>query len=118
MPDAFFKNWIESNYLETIHNTIKHISNKDYQIVLEVNPALLKKKDNKIFKSIKKTFQEEPQDSIKLNPRFTFDNFVVGASNRMAQAASLALANAPGKSYNPFFIYGGVGVGKHVNRKD
>ena len=111
-PDAFFKNWIESNYLETIHNTIKHISNKDYQIVLEVNPALLKKKDNKIFKSIKKTFQEEPQDSIKLNPRFTFDNFVVGASNRMAHAASLALANAPGKSYNPFFIYGGVGLGK------
>ncbi len=111
-PDTFFKNWIESNYLETIQNTIKNITKKDYQIILEVNPSLLKKKDNKIFKSIKKTFQEEPQDSIKLNPRFTFDNFVVGASNRMAHAASLALANAPGKSYNPFFIYGGVGLGK------
>ncbi len=111
-PDTFFKNWIESNYLKVIQNTLKEITEKEYQIVLEVNPSLLKRKNNKIFKSIKKTFQEEPQDSFRLNPRFTFDNFVVGASNRMANAASKAVANAPGKSYNPFFIYGGVGLGK------
>ena len=111
-PDMFFKNWVETNYLNHIQKVLKEISDKEYKIVFEVNPSLLKKKENKVFRSIRKTFQEEPQDSLRLNPRFTFDNFVVGASNRMAHAASLAVSGAPGKSYNPLFIYGGVGLGK------
>lgn len=111
-PDNFFKNWVETNYLPQIKQTLKDISQKDFEVLFEVNSGLLRKKTNKIFKSIEKKFREEPQDSLRLNPRFTFDNFIVGASNRMAHAASLAVANAPGKSYNPIFIYGGVGLGK------
>ncbi|MFH1768129.1 MAG: chromosomal replication initiator protein DnaA [Candidatus Omnitrophota bacterium] len=111
-PDVFFKNWLEANYLNYITAALKEITQKEFTVVFEVNPSLLKKRTNKIFRSITKTFQEEPQDSLKLNPRFTIDNFIVGASNRMAHAASLAVSKAPGKSYNPLFIYGGVGLGK------
>jgi len=111
-PDSFFKNWVESNYILHIKQTLKEISQRDFEVIFEVNPNLLRGKTNRIFKTIQKSFREEPQDSLKLNPRFTFNNFIVGASNRMAHAASLAVANAPGKSYNPIFLYGGVGLGK------
>ncbi|MBU0878027.1 MAG: chromosomal replication initiator protein DnaA, partial [Candidatus Omnitrophica bacterium] len=111
-PDEFFKNWVETNYLTQIKQAVKNITQKDFEVVFEVNPVLLKKKTDKLFKTIQRNFQEEPQDSLRLNPRFTFTNFVVGASNRLAHAASLAVVSAPGKSYNPLFIYGGVGLGK------
>ena len=111
-PDSFFKGWVESNYLPQIKQALKEISQQDLEISFDVNPHLLKRKTTKVFKTIQKSFREEPQDSMRLNPRFTLDNFIVGASNRMAHAASLAVSNAPGKSYNPLFIYGGVGLGK------
>lgn len=111
-PDSFFKNWVESRHLPQIKQVLTEVTQRDFEVVFDVNPNLLKRKATKILKTIQKSFREEPQDSLRLNPRFTFDNFIEGASNRMAHAASLAVSTAPGKSYNPLFIYGGVGLGK------
>ncbi|NQT28290.1 MAG: chromosomal replication initiator protein DnaA, partial [Candidatus Omnitrophica bacterium] len=111
-PDSFFKNWVESRHLPQIKQALKEVTERDFEVSFDVNPSLLKRKATKVFQTIQKSFREEPQDSLRLNPRFTFDNFIEGASNRMAHAASLAVTTAPGKSYNPLFIYGGVGLGK------
>ncbi|MCM8786769.1 MAG: chromosomal replication initiator protein DnaA [Candidatus Omnitrophica bacterium] len=112
VPDEFFKNWLENNYLPKIKAVLTEIYKNELNIQFIINPLLFKRPANKIFKTIQKNFQNEPQDSLKLNPRFNFQNFIIGASNRLAHAASLAVANAPGKTYNPLFIYGGVGLGK------
>ena len=111
-PDAFFKNWIETNYLSQINQVLAESSAEKITVSFHVNSTLLKTKVNKTFKTITESFREEPSDSFKLNPRFTFDNFIIGSSNRMAHAASLAVSQAPGKAYNPLFLYGGVGLGK------
>ena len=111
VPDEFFKDWIETHYREVVSQTIEELGSQA-QVTLEVNPKLLQKKTQNVFKKIHAKFKEEPLDSPKLNQRFSFESFVVGASNHLAYAASHAVAEAPGKVYNPFFIYGRVGLGK------
>lgn len=111
-PDTFFKNWVETNYLSSLKEVSRDATGQEISIEFRVNPSILKSKATKAFRSFGKSFGDKPQKSLLLNPRFTFDSFVVGSSNRMAHAASLAIAKAPGRSYNPMFIYGGVGLGK------
>ena len=111
-PDVFFKKWIEDNYLPEIQRLLALQESKAQSVIFEVNPGIFKPKVTRAFKNLGESFREEPQTSFRLNPRFSFGNFVIGASNRMAHAASLAVAEAPGKSYNPLFIYGGTGLGK------
>lgn len=107
VPNIFFKNWLEKRYYNLILELLENLTNKKIDIKFIVQSIELPTQviDSNTSTNIKKNFY-------KLNPQYTFDNFIVGPSNRFAHAASLAVAESPASSYNPLFIYGGVGLGK------
>lgn len=111
-PDEFFKNWIIEHYSQTISDHLGKISGVPVHLEFSVNTGLLKEGTQKQFSEFEKNFEEKKNDETNLNPRFSFNNFVVGPSNRFAAAASQAVAESPAKAYNPLFIYGQVGLGK------
>jgi len=111
IPNKFFKDWIEDNYpdllSETLGGVLGYPVTVRYRIVEKVDPDV-RKKDMRL----ENRRQKLASRGIYLNPKYTFDNFVIGPSNQFAQAAAKAVAEAPGRAYNPLFVYGGVGLGK------
>jgi chromosomal replication initiator protein len=110
-PDQFFKDWVEKHYLSFIREALKHkgLDNLLVQLVVNStpeNPTAPKTPPETSIRGLTGT------SYLNLNSRYTFENFVIGGANRHAHAYSLAVANAPAKTYNPLFIYGGVGLGK------
>ncbi len=111
-PDQFFKDWVEKHYLGIIHEALKNKELNNLSVKLSV--ADIKDASAVPAKpgSEPNTKSSPPITCLNLNLRYTFENFVVGPANRHAHAYSLAVANSPAKTYNPLFIYGGVGLGK------
>ena len=111
---AFAKYWIENKYLPIIQDILSKQTGEPVRVsvrlVQEEDGLASLVEDEPAPKPDKQRKRNEP--AFVLNDHFTFDNFVVGASNRMAFAASQAVAKSPGASYNPMFIYGGAGLGK------
>jgi chromosomal replication initiator protein len=110
-PDDFFKEWVEKHYRPIIQEALNSSAAEKLTVRLQTGdakhaPAQEPPTSGQPVKT------HSPKDSLNLNPRYTFDNFVVGPSNNHAHAYSVAVAESPAKTYNPLFIYGGVGLGK------
>lgn len=120
VPNDFIKSVIEKRYLNLLKDILAQVLNRPISIILEASTkkqaaatsdAISISKED-ILNSQKSTKKTNTHTLPCLNDKYTFDTFVVGNSNRFAHAASLAVAQTPAKAYNPFFIYGGVGLGK------
>ncbi len=113
-PNAFTSDFIQSNYLITTQQAISNALGKNVELAFTINKEIPSTKniDFPIFENTAKEVEIKKNDDSNLNPKYKIDNFVVGQSNRIAHAAALAIIQNPGQIYNPFFIYGGVGLGK------
>ncbi|WP_438433604.1 chromosomal replication initiator protein DnaA [Gorillibacterium sp. sgz500922] len=115
-PNNFAREWLESRYAKLIATAVYDTLGLqvEVQFVLEEEAQSLAAAQAAVPApvAVKPAAQGEENFANMLNPRYTFDTFVIGAGNRFAHAASLAVAEDPANSYNPLFLYGGVGLGK------
>jgi len=119
-PNRFVLDWVKEHYLSTITQVLKKLTEPGVELpTLQLDIGSVQTPTNPILQPVDSkriTGQKSPDryrfQGSELNPRFTFEAFVGGKSNELARAASLQVCDFPGSTYNPLFIYGGVGLGK------
>ncbi len=119
VKDEFTEVWLEKNYLDLIREKAILALGRPIKVKLEVGNGLPVNQTDKAMRGTQPKNEPEiserpssPSREVLFNPRNTFDTFVVGTNNNFAHGAAMAVAQTPGKSYNPLFLYGGVGLGK------
>ena len=118
VQNNFYQSWLEENYLPLIQTAVTAACGHDLKIDFQIDRTTLSAADIQELSPQKPAEREKPVSHQRtspapaLNPKYTFDTFVVGPSNSFSHAASLAVAQSPGRAYNPLFLYGGVGLGK------
>ncbi|MEW5828619.1 MAG: DnaA/Hda family protein, partial [Chloroflexota bacterium] len=113
--NAYARDWLESRLASTVTRMLVGILDRSVEVEFVVQQS-----GQEVFELVEKpaeAAQAHRPDVVKshnstLNPRYTFESYIVGASNRLAHAAALAVAEKPARAYNPLFLYGGVGLGK------
>ena len=132
VPNEVFRDWISNNYFDVIEESLHELNLDSYQLRFSIDdspPAdtrppeststfsskassTLPAKDAGVALGVARAAVETEPVELPLNPKYTFDTFVVGSCNQFAHAASLAVVDMPSKTYNPLYVYGGVGLGK------
>lgn len=119
VPNNFFIGWIKDNYVKMIRDSLLEVTGTRYEMNFKSRDdfgnkgfdTALEQQDQSVL-SESMSMTDEFALKRNLNPRYTFESFVVGGCNQFAHAAALSVSENPGKSYNPLFIYGGTGLGK------
>ena len=114
---AYAKDWIENRLYGAIQKTLSEIAHRTISVRFVVQRNSSESQDQNVLDLPPLSQPEIPltrpdREASQVNPRYAFDNFIVGQSNRLAHAGCLAVGENPGTAYNPLFIYGGVGLGK------
>jgi chromosomal replication initiator protein len=119
VPNNFFIMWIKDNYSNIINNCLKELTGKRYEIEFRSRDEFAEEEYHDVSDSNKSpaelpSYRMSDELALKhnLSPRYTFESFVVGSCNQFARAAALSVTENLGGSYNPLFLYGGVGLGK------
>ncbi len=115
VPNPFTKEWIEDRLLDQLVDAVRAVAGRDLEVVLVAGDAYsdnLPEPEPPLPPAAPRTNAPPADDGFQFHPRYTFDSFVIGASNHFAHAATLAVAEAVAENYNPLFIYGGAGLGK------